>query len=252
MPQRLGQHFLKNNEAIKKIIAALDLKEGEMVVEIGPGTGALTAELLKYPIKLIGVEKDSYLAEKLSNLANKKLIVINDDIITYLPKLITTNYKLVGNIPYYLTGFLFRTISELKNKPSLIIFTIQKEVAERITAQPPHMNLLAASIQIWAEPEILTILPPEDFDPPPKVDSAIIKFKVKSLKFKVNLENYYKLIKAMFKQPRKTILNNLSEGLNISKEETKKILQEVSLTGEERGQDLSIEKLVELSEVMHL
>src|SRR3989344_2908807 len=245
----LGQHFLKNKDAITKIVAALDLHEGETIVEIGPGKGVLTSELAKQPIKIIAIEKDHYLAK---NLKIKRVEVIEGDILEILPTLEIQNskFKIVGNIPYYLTGFLFRIISELENKPNLIVFMIQKEVAERIIAQPPKMNLLSASIQIWAEPEILITLPPKDFDPPPKVDSTIIKFKVESLKFKINLESYYKLIKIVFKQPRKTLLNNLSEGFNISKEEIKKRIEKANITGEERGQDLSIEKIVSLLEVM--
>ncbi len=250
--QYLGQHFLKNRVAIEKIVSALDLREGDVVVEIGPGTGALTVELLKYPIKLIGVEKDHFFAQKLSRefqISNLKFKIIEGDILKVLPKIKIQNlkFKIVGNIPYYLTGFLFRIISELENKPDLIVFTIQKEVAERICAKPPKINLLAASIQIWAEPEILMTLPPEDFDPPPKVDSTIIKLTPKSNI--QNLKSYYQLIKIIFKQPRKNILNNLSEGLAVSKEEIQEKVKKINLSGNERGQNLSIEKIIELSRV---
>ncbi|MEK7115139.1 MAG: 16S rRNA (adenine(1518)-N(6)/adenine(1519)-N(6))-dimethyltransferase RsmA [Patescibacteria group bacterium] len=254
MPEYLGQHFLKNQAAIAKIVTALDLREGDTVIEIGPGRGALTAELLKKPIKLIGIEKDSVLVDRLRRefqISNFKFQIVEGDILKVLPKIKIRNlkFKIVGNIPYYLTGFLFRIISELENKPSLIVFTIQKEVAERIIAQPPKMNLLAASVQIWAEPEILMILPPEDFDPPPKIDSAIIRLRIGNKELGIReLGNYYKLIKIIFKQPRKTILNNLSvSNTHSSKGEVKQKLQNIDLTGEERGQDLSIEKLIELS-----
>ncbi len=255
MPQKLGQHFLKNEAAIKKIVAALDLQPGETIVEIGPGHGELTDCLLASPAgKIIAIEKDSSLAENLrSQILDSRFQVITGDILKILPKiqdLKSKIYKLVGNIPYYITGFLFRIIGELENKPSLIVFTIQKEVAERIVAKPPRMNLLAASVQIWAEPEILMTLPPEDFDPPPKVTSAIIKLKTKNNELGImNNGNYYKLIKIIFKQPRKTLFNNIrtSDVLTLGEEEIKKRLEKIDLTGEERGQDLSIEKLVELS-----
>ena len=148
------------------------------------------------------------------------------------------------------------------------VFTIQKEVAERICAQPPRMNLLAASIQIWAAPEILGIIPPSDFEPPPKVTSAILRLRTKNvilspvvtgrrisedfsaLPQNDKLLNYYKLIKIIFKQTRKTLLNNLADGLNLPKEEVLKKLTELNLTGQERGQNLSINTLKKLSEFL--
>jgi 16S rRNA (adenine1518-N6/adenine1519-N6)-dimethyltransferase len=218
------------------------------VVEVGPGHGEVTLELAKYSVQVIAIEKDQRLAESLT----QKFKIIEGDILKILPQLSqelkADIWKLVGNIPYYLTGYLFRLISELENKPSLIVFTIQKEVAERICALPPKMNLLAASIQIWAEPEIIDIIPARDFRPEPKVEAAIIKLKIKNEKLKIKeLENYYRTAKIIFKQPRKTILNNLSDGLNLPKEKVTEELKKIGLTGQERGQDLSISDLQLLS-----
>ena len=139
-------------------------------------------------------------------------------------------------------------IGELPHKPSLIVFTIQKEVAERLVAQPPHMNKLAASVQLWAELEIIMALRPNDFNPPPKVDSAIIRCKIKNLRLKNNeLKHYYQVVHILFKQPRKTILNNFTEGLGISKEDITKKLKLLGLTGNERPQNLSLETIIKLS-----
>ena len=309
--QHLGQHFLKNKVAIEKIVNALELKEGEVVVEVGAGHGELTKQmaddkwLTADGSRLIAVEKDGELAQSLvsslraipslsresvaispiedpsgegiasssdhsripRNNDGAKVKVINGDILKILPQLSSNlkpkTYKLVGNIPYYLTGFLFRAISELKHKPSLIVFTVQKEVAERICARPltpersdggrarpPKMNLLAASIQVWAKPEIIGVIPPSDFEPPPKINSAILRLRIRNFELGIRKsENYYKLIKIIFKQPRKTLLNNLADGLNLPKKEVVEKLKELGLDEKSRGQDLTVNLLIKLTEI---
>src|SRR3990167_9050292 len=222
MGNYLGQHFLINKKKIEKIIEALDLKSGDVVVEIGPGKGALTIPLCencqKLGCKIIAVEKDKDLADDLKNKIydlglDKNIEIIEGDALKTLPRLIHNselrikNYKIVGNIPYYITGYLLRILGELENKPSLIVLTIQKEVAQRVCAKPPKMNLLAASIQFWAEPKIIGSVSKKDFWPIPKVDSAIIKLTPLTLlvrsSIQCNKEKYYEFIKILFKQPRK-------------------------------------------------
>ncbi len=244
--KRLGQHFLINQEAIEEIVSALDLKEGEAVVEVGPGHGELTKELIKHQIKLIAIEKDKRLAKELRKKIkdeNLNIKIIEGDILKVLPQLKIKNYKLVGNIPYYLTGYLLRVISELKNKPNLIVFTIQKEVAERVAARKGEMNLLAASVQVWAEPEIIKILPPTYFSPPPKVKSAIIKLTPRKFLGSAQDKNYFKFIKILFKQPRKTILNNLVDGLNKDKVELASELMALNISEKDRPQDLDLKTI---------
>ena len=166
------------------------------------------------------------------------------DALKILPSLIENcklkieNYKVVGNIPFYITGFLLRVLSELEPKPERIVLTVQKEVAARIAARPPKMNLLAASVQFWAEPEITGIIPKSDFSPQPKVDSAILKITPKKTGAKP--ENYYPLIKTLFKQPRKTILNNLLAGYAIPKEKLIKILELANINPNDRPQNLGL------------
>ncbi len=247
--KHLGQHFLRNHSAIKKIAAALELKEGDVVVEIGSGHGELTNELINHPIEVTAIERDKNLAKTLeSNVKSQRLKVIEGDILKLLPQL-TYNlqpitYKLVGNIPYYLTGYLLRLIGELEYKPSLIVFTLQKEVAERIAAKPPKMNKLAASVQFWAEPAIIDYLQPADFSPPPKVHSAIIRLRPKP--HTLNPKPYYQMINLLFKQPRKTIKNNL-RGTGLENH-----FKTLNLTGQERPQDLDLEKLIQLSQFIKL
>lgn len=255
MSRYLGQHFLINRDAIKKIVAALDLKKNETVVEIGPGKGALTLPLAKecqnpnLKCQIIAVEKDKTLARELARKLPEAKI-IQGDILKNLPTLVI-DWKLVGNIPYYITGQLLRVIGELEKKPELTVLTIQKEVAERLIAKPPKMNLLAASIQIWAEPEIIGYLRPNDFSPPPEVESAIIKLTTGGkLPVAINKEQYFKFIKILFKQPRKTILNNLSTGLSKPKREVGEVLGKIGLSGNERPQNLPLETLIKLSTIV--
>ncbi|MBI4119440.1 MAG: ribosomal RNA small subunit methyltransferase A [Parcubacteria group bacterium] len=258
--KRLGQHFLTNRTKIKKIIDALELRNGEVVVEIGPGHGELTDELRirNYELRIIAIEKDSILAEGLKKKfsANKNIQIIVGDALKILPSIIRNSpfviqkYKLVGNIPYYITGHLLRVIGELKQKPLLIVLTVQKEVAERICAKPPRMNLLAASVRYWAEPEIVDFIPKTDFSPPPKVDSAVIRLRVKNRELRIKPEKYYRLIKIIFKQPRKTLLNNLADGLKqgVKKPELTALINELGLKPDIRPQNLDLTTILKVGD----
>ena len=300
MYQKLGQHFLKNDSAIKKIIAALDIQSGETIIEIGPGKGALTfplaEECIQKKCRLIAIEKDIQLACNLESKimsssyplchsreggnpedagsrikcgmtdgGRENVKIITGDVLEMLPKLVSklkivnpapeqvrygASYKIVGNIPYYITGKLLRIISELKNKPSVSVLMVQKEVAERICAATPKMNLLAAATQYWADPEIILHLKAKEFDPPPEVDSAVIKLATRTLATsELETKNYYKLIHIIFKQPRKTLANNLKDGLGISRAEIEKILNSLNLPLNSRPQDISIEQIIKLSQM---
>lgn len=264
----LGQNFLINKNKIKEIVAALELKNGDTIIEIGPGHGEITKELVsriqKLEARIIAVEKDERLAEKLRDKMDTygySVDIVTGDALKVLPvitksyNLKAKSYKIVGNIPYYITGFLLRTIGELKNKPKLTVLTIQKEVAERIVAKPPRMNLLAASVQFWAEPKIVGIIPKTDFSPQPKVDSAIIRLGARGKRQatrdnKEETEKYYRLIKILFKQPRKTIINNLSQLLT-NKREIELKLQKIGIEASDRPQNLSIDTIKKVGEVMY-
>ena len=259
MPRYLGQHFLINKSAIQKIVDALDLQKGETVIEIGPGEGALTLPLSEkcaaIGCKIVAIEKDPELVESSKYKVVSNVQLISGDALKVLPRIFpdyllpTTNYKVVGNIPYYITGKLLRVLGELDRKPELIVLTIQKEVAERAVAQPPRMNLLAAATQIWSKPSIIGRLKPKDFEPPPKVDSAIIKI-IPNLRRceRLRLDEYYRAIKVIFKQPRKTLLNNLSTGLNKDKTDILEVLKKMGLSETVRPQNLDLEALQNLSQ----
>ncbi|MBI3638158.1 ribosomal RNA small subunit methyltransferase A [Candidatus Wolfebacteria bacterium] len=268
MKKRLGQHFLTSGKKLRKIVESLDLKSGDIIIEIGPGHGELTKELRIEDLgfRIIAIEKDERLAEnlrsKIHDLRLKNIKIITGDALKIIPKLTqfsilnSKSYKLVGNIPYYITGQLLRILGEIENKPSLIVLMIQKEVAERICAEPPKMNLLAASVQFWAKPEIISYVSKKYFRPAPKVDSAIIKLTANSLQPTAKeAENYYKFIKILFKQPRKTILNNLIEANKreylrekTQKEEVVKKIQKLKINPTRRPQNLSLEQIKKYAE----
>ncbi|MDO8557139.1 MAG: 16S rRNA (adenine(1518)-N(6)/adenine(1519)-N(6))-dimethyltransferase RsmA [Candidatus Jorgensenbacteria bacterium] len=252
--KRYGQNFLKNPEKIRHIVESLDIQPGDIVVEIGPGHGELTERIMNYEVRIMGVEKDMRLAAELKKRfqKNRNIEIVCGDALKVLPKIIsdyslqTTHYKLVGNIPYYITGHLLRILGELPKKPSVIVLTVQKEVAERLAAHPPKMNLLAASVQVWAEPKIIEIIPRSDFSPQPKVDSAIIKLVMLPKDKSIITESYYPFIRALFKQPRKTVLNNLKT-LEIPQETLLGLLKQYGVDPHSRPQDLGVQIIKNLA-----
>ncbi len=260
-PKRsLGQNFLKDKSALKKIAAALVLGGGNTVIEIGPGHGELTRELRikNRESRILAIEKDgqlvSLLRDKFKN--DKNVEIIGGDVLSVLPEMIknksysllTTHYKLVGNIPYYLTGHLLRILSELDPKPKKIVLLIQKEVANRLCACPPEMNLLAASVQFWARPRTLAEVDRKSFRPAPKVDSAIIEV-VPLPKTPIKSDVFYLFITALFKQPRKTILNNLAardRGRETRERLTEK-LKRFGIDPADRPQNLDLPTIIKLA-----
>ena len=253
--KNLGQNFLTDKNKIREIARALELKNGDTVVEIGPGHGEITriiVENFKSQIpnsKLIAIEKDEALADALRNSMKTyggSVEIITGDALKILPSLIRdSDHKVVGNIPHYITGFLLRTLGELKIKPRLIVLAIQKEVAERIAAEPPKMNLLAATVQFWAEPEIIGTISKTCFSPKPKVDSAIIKLTPRGVD--ADTAKYYSVVKVLFKQPRKTVLNNLSP-LAKNRELADEKLKKIGIEAECRPQNLNITQIKRLAE----
>jgi 16S rRNA (adenine1518-N6/adenine1519-N6)-dimethyltransferase len=256
--ERLGQHFLKDQKILRKITEALELKPGKEVLEIGPGHGELTEEVVSRfkalginDYKLIAIEKDRDLAEYLKEkfAANENVEIIQGDALEVLPSLTSNpehkNYLLTGNIPYYITGFLLRTIGSLNPKPGLAVLMVQKEVAERMTDNPPRMNRLAASIGFWAESKILFNVPRKSFTPPPQVDSSVVLFTPKPEKGDGNA--YYTLVRALFKQPRKTIWNNLRDS---NFENVDKALSEAGINPHDRPQNLTIQNIIDLAKTL--
>ncbi len=225
--QRLGQHFLHDQAAISAIVNSLRIESGDTIIEIGPGRGALTKNIEREmgsrqlkTVTIIGIEKDAALVHHLKNYIVNIATIIHGDALKELPIIVRqpafpAHYKIVGNIPYYITGRLLRAISELVKKPDLCVLTIQKEVAERIAAHAPHMSILSIATQAWASPEIILSLSPKSFSPPPSVDSAVLRLSKKNISSPI-LHNF-PLVKAGFSHPRKLLISNLSEKLAIPK-----------------------------------
>jgi 16S rRNA (adenine1518-N6/adenine1519-N6)-dimethyltransferase len=247
MRQKLGQHFLKNKAALHAIAEALQIEAGDIVMEIGPGHGELTRELLGFgPDKLIAFERDPDFIQEIGKI-DPRVEVRGGNALDLLADAAEEheNYKLAGNIPYYISGHLFRTIGELTHKPSRAVFVIQKEVAERMVAEPPRMNRLAASVQVWGRPKILFLLKAGEFSPPPEVDSAAILLVPHGETAPLNLDL---VLKSAFSQPRKTLLNNLR---SIYKEgDLAERLRHIGLDPEVRPQNLSIEDIHKIAQLL--
>ena len=202
-PKRsLGQNFLINQGILDKIVRAAEVGPKDTVVEVGPGTGNLTRKLSEKAKRVVAVEKDHRLIEELKEkFKNSNVEIIEEDILKLKAeslKLKVGEYKIVANIPFYITSHFLRTVFEEWPKPKLIVLTVQKEVAQRIMAKPPHMNLLALSVQFYSSPTIIGYISKGSFRPMPKVDSAIIKLVPKK-DTSVNKDIFFKLIKAGFK-----------------------------------------------------
>jgi len=256
--QRLGQHFLKNEKVLQQIAKAATIKEAPTIIEIGPGHGELTDFLLEginSRGRLILIEKDARFSKLLKEKFKdqKNVEVQEGDALRLLPVVVESlaaqagDYLLVGNIPYYITGKLLHIIGELKQKPKRSILMIQEEVADRACASAPEMNRLAASVQFWADVEVVMRVPKEDFLPPPKVDSAVISLDAKTSKPIIEPARYYKAVHAIFSQPRKTLLNNLTD-TPIRKRDCEIILKKLGIDPKSRPQNLSIPDIAIIAE----
>jgi 16S rRNA (adenine1518-N6/adenine1519-N6)-dimethyltransferase len=246
--KRLGQNFLIDKNVLRKIIEAAEISKEDVVLEVGPGIGNLTIELAKKVKKVIAVEKDKRMVEILKEGLEEERIknveIVNEDILKFLPSFkVRRSYKVVANIPYYLTSRLIRNLLEAKRKPKLIVLMVQKEVAQRICAKPPKMNLLAVSVQFYAKPEIVSFVSKNCFWPRPKVDSAIIKISnIKKQKPTKEEKLFFEIVKAGFSHPRKQLINNLSKGLKKNKKIVEEWLLNCGISPDKRAEALSIEE----------
>jgi len=254
--KRLGQYFLKNKGVSHKIASVLEIQDDDTIIEIGPGHGELTREIISEnkEARIVAIEKDAELAGQLQEgfKDEARIRILTGDALKIIPELTSEkdiqNYKLTGNIPYYITGFLLRTLGELTNKPSVSVLMIQKEVAERLNAKPPHMNRLAASVGFWAESKILFSVSRENFSPPPEVDSAVISLRTKE-ELGEGEAKYYALVRMLFKQPRKTIFNNLRGS---GPENIESALKELGINPQDRPQNLEIQNIIALSKILKI
>jgi 16S rRNA (adenine1518-N6/adenine1519-N6)-dimethyltransferase len=271
----LGQNFLIDRNILNKIIDSANIKPSDTILEVGPGMGTLTQELAKKAGKVIAVEKDKAMLKILQDTLSefKNVSIINDDILSTdisalfsvipakagiqsehtdsgLPRRSAprndVHYKLVANIPYYLTSPLIRKFLEIDNPPEEIILMIQKEVAQRICAKPNDMSLLAVSVQFYADPKIISYVSKNCFLPAPKIDSAIIKITPRLAEALAKAgpdfpNKFFKVVKAGFSQPRKQLAGNLSRTLKMDKEKVFHWLAQNNIDPKQRAETLSVQ-----------
>lgn len=253
----LGQNFLKSEMVLKKICQVANLSSEDIVLEIGPGKGVLTKKLLEKTSKVLAVEKDLDLVKLLQNkfakeIYEKKLILINDDILNFsLEKnnLKKTNYKIVANIPYNITGAILKKFLTEVRQPEEMVLLVQKEVAERIVSRNNKESILSLSIKIYGTPKYIIKVPKRYFSPNPKVDSALIIISNISRKKIINKEQekiYFNLIKAGFSHKRKILLKNLQTGYRDF--EWEKIFEGLKIDKKIRAEDLSFSVWQKISE----
>lgn len=239
----LGQHWLDDQDSLDAMLDTAEISLEDTVLEIGPGPGTLTEELVHSAKQVVAVEFDADLARELpGRVPAENLTVVNQDILQFDLTSLPPNYKVVANIPYYLTSNLLRVLCESSNHFSKAAILIQKEVAERVCAKPGNMSLLSVSVQFYCQASLGPVVKAELFTPPPKVDSQIIKltFRDKPL-FDVDTKAFFRIVKAGFAQRRKTLLNSLSSGLHLSRSETDELIAVAGLQPTVRAQNLSLE-----------
>ena len=238
--KRLGQNFLIDKKILKTIIDSAELSIDDTVVEIGPGLGVLTKELVKKVNKVIAIEKDPKLAELLKDYFKKvkNLKIINEDALKYLELSLPKQFKIVANLPFYLATNLIKKFLQDK-RISLIILTVQKEVGERICGIGKSRGFFSIFVEFYGEPELIKIFSKKSFWPMPKVDAAIVKIKPRSILPLKDPEPFFKFVKAGFSSRRKTLLNNLSENLMIEKDNLKKIFDKLDIDFKTRAQEMT-------------
>ena len=249
----LGQHWLRDRDALAHIATSADLKPDDTVLEIGPGLGTLTSELLRRAGKVIAVEFDSELARRLpAQFPGKNLEVINDDILKFDLSTLTAGYKVVANVPYYITSKIIKTLMTDANKPSITVLLVQKEVAERLAAKPGKMSILAVSAQLFADVELGEVVRAELFTPPPKVDSQVVILRTRQSPFLTDISenDFFRVVKAGFSAKRKKLRSSLSGGLKLSKSEIEIILGKSGISPDIRAETLDLDAWVRLTRIV--
>jgi 16S rRNA (adenine1518-N6/adenine1519-N6)-dimethyltransferase len=247
--KELGQHWLRDEVVLQAIVDAADVSANDHILEIGPGLGTLTEALEKSGASIKALEFDKDLLQGLEKkFQNSKHVKIEyGDIRTFDFKTMPVQYKVVANIPYYLTSHLIRSISETTNPPSRAVLLIQKEVAERICAGPGDMGILSVTAQFYFDCQLDIEVPAALFTPPPKVNSQVIVLTRRETKlFNVDEKDFFHFMKAGFSEKRKTLRNALSGGLGIDKSSVELLLKHAGISQSARAQELSLDQWYDL------
>ena len=249
----LGQHWLKDRTVLAGIAEAAQITPLDTVLEIGPGLGTLTSELLRRAEKVIAVELDEELAAKLpGQFPGKTLQVINEDILDFDLSVLPKKYIVVANVPYYITSKIIKKLLTSDNKPKTTVLLIQKEVAERLAAEPGNMSILAISAQIYGEVELDQMVPARLFTPPPKVDSQVVVVRTRSepLIQPQDEKAFFRVVKAGFSSKRKKLRSSIAAGLNISKPEAEALLKRADIHPDDRAEALAINQWIDLMKIV--
>jgi len=238
-----GQNWLRDEYVLDEILKSAQIVSEDYVLEVGPGLGTLTQKLVATGANVVAVEADQDLLPRLGSMFQGKanFELINDDILKFDLTKLNKDYKVVANIPYYLTSNLLRTLLESNNPPSAMVLLVQKEVAQRIMAKPGQMSVLAFSVQYYAKSEYIMDVKKELFDPVPKVDSAVIKIsRGQKPAFEADIKKLFRLVKAGFGEKRKMLRNSISGGLGIDTSLVENLLEDCKLKPTARAQELSL------------
>lgn len=250
----LGQNFLNSMPALGKIAAAGEIVPGETVLEIGPGKGALTKVLLEYGAKVIAVEKDEMLALGLKLIETKDLKIVVGDILEQTAESLglKAGYKVIANIPYYITGEIIRKFLTEERQPSRMVLLVQREVAQRIMARDGKESLLSLSVKVFGTPEYIGTVKRGSFFPAPNVDSAILLIK-DIHPSEINAETFFKVLHAGFAHKRKKLKNNLlsAAGGEGGKGKVDAVFTELGLDENVRAEDLTLETWKQIANKLH-
>lgn len=260
----LGQHFLRSKSAVRAIVLSGRVEASDTVLEIGPGEGVLTEALLATGAKVVAVEKDSDLIPILSGrfaaeLASGQLHLIEADVLAFDPSqygLVAGKYKLVANIPYYITGAIFEKFLSEDTQPSLMVVLIQKEVALRIVARDGKQSILSISVRAFGTPKITEKVPASAFRPAPKVDSAILlmdgisseHFKSTAVSKEEAIRYFFTVVRAAFAHKRKLLARNLESVA--TKQDIARMCTELSISEKARAEDLPPEAWFRIAEIL--
>ncbi len=257
--KRLGQHFLQDSAIRDKIIEAANLSPHDTVIEIGPGLGVLTTELARCAGKVVAVELDVQLANRLKHAfkASANVDIVQADILALTPKDIIgscVSYKIVANLPYYITSPVLHHFIQAKEKPSLMVVMVQNEVAESITGKDGKMTALGVTMHIYSQPEIIVRVPPHSFSPPPKVDSAVVRFNMlpePAVDYDT-VGQFLQTVRNGFSAPRKQLRNSLAHGMDISNNEAEHILSSAGIDWHRRAETLTLPEWQHLFTVIRM
>ncbi|HLU36834.1 MAG TPA: 16S rRNA (adenine(1518)-N(6)/adenine(1519)-N(6))-dimethyltransferase RsmA [Thermomicrobiales bacterium] len=244
----MGQNFLTSTEVVEEIVAISGVQPGDLVIEIGPGMGILTRQLLTAGARVIGVELDRELAALLRTELGQidRFSLVEQDARHLDIKELTNDepYQVVANLPYSVATVIVRSFMEAQTPPTRMTVMVQKEVAERMTATPGEMSLLGLATGLYADARIELVVPPDVFLPPPKVDSAVVVLdsRPELPGTPEQRDRMFELATMAFQRKRKTLSNGLSQGLGLPKQEVDALLSSVGIDGMRRPQTFSVDE----------